>query len=424
MKDDTKEKALKQFAELVIEKLEKVSSDWKQPWFNRKTCCFPQNLDGREYSGSNNFLLTFLTDKKGYQLPVYMTYMQAQEKGISVMKGEKSFPVVYWNFIVKDKDNNKIPYEEYKQLTEEEQKEYTVTPYLKTYPVFNVEQTNIKEVFPDKWDELMKRFDIPELRDENGMFRHEALDNTIEKQSWICPIEVKESNGAFYSIGGKKITVPLKGQFVDGESFYSTLLHEMAHSTGAEEHLNRKFGKEFGDSDYSSEELIAELTSATCGQNLGLSTHLREENVKYIKNWLSALGKDTKFIYTLLKEVAKASNLIQDKVLGNAKELSDFTTKNVNVNVNYFGKKLNIDLSEKKAVLVEKEKSYDLSGYLFGITDRLPTNKTIWTNFLRGAKTQIGTTQVQLMKSPVGYSVKQLSHSKTVMSAENEMLAG
>lgn len=68
----------------------------------------------------------------------------------------------------------------------------------------------------------------------------------------------------------------------------------------------------FGDKQYAKEELVAELTSATVGQSLGISTYIREENAMYLKNWLGALKEDPKFIYNILADVGKASNMIQE----------------------------------------------------------------------------------------------------------------
>ena len=139
------------------------------------------------------------------------------------------------------------------------------------------------------------------------------IDAMVREQQWICPIYSKEGNSAYHASGEENhIVVPLKGQFKDGENFYSTLLHEMAHSTGEPEHLNREKGVIFGDKQYAKEELVAELTSATVGQSLGISTHIREENAMYLKNWLGALKEDPKFIYNILADVGKASNMIQE----------------------------------------------------------------------------------------------------------------
>lgn len=319
MKEDSAgEKALKQFADLMIQKIKEVEYDWKKPWFSPESGGgLPQNIEGRVYNGINLFMLYLLSEEKGYSTPLYMTFMQAKEAGASIMRGEKSFPVVYWNFSVRDKNGNKISIDDYRDLSDDEKKEYKVTPYMKTYNVFNVSQTNYPEVQPEKWEKLKEQFKSPSLKDEKGMFTMPLLDALIRERQWVCPIYPRESDSAYYRRGeGCHIIVPLKGQFDTGESFYSTLLHEMAHSTGEEGLLGREKGEVFGDRKYAKEELVAELTSATCGKSLGLSTCIREENAMYLKSWLSALSGDPKFIYTILSDVAKASAMIQEKVNG------------------------------------------------------------------------------------------------------------
>lgn len=319
MKEDSAgEKALKQFADLMIQKIKEVEYDWKKPWFSPESGGgLPQNIEGRVYNGINLFMLYLLSEEKGYSTPLYMTFMQAKEAGASIMRGEKSFPVVYWNFSVRDKNGNKISIDDYRDLSDDEKKEYKVTPYMKTYNVFNVSQTNYPEVQPEKWEKLKEQFKSPSLKDEKGMFTMPLLDALIRERQWVCPIYPRESDSAYYRRSeGCHIIVPLKGQFDTGESFYSTLLHEMAHSTGEEGLLGREKGEVFGDKKYAKEELVAELTSATCGKSLGLSTCIREENAMYLKSWLSALSGDPKFIYTILSDVAKASAMIQEKVNG------------------------------------------------------------------------------------------------------------
>jgi len=319
MKEDSAgEKALKQFADLMIQKIKEVEYDWKKPWFSPESGGgLPQNIEGRVYNGINLFMLYLLSEEKGYSTPLYMTFMQAKEAGASIMRGEKSFPVVYWNFSVRDKNGNKISIDDYRDLSDDEKKEYKVTPYMKTYNVFNVSQTNYPEVQPEKWEKLKEQFKSPSLKDEKGMFTMPLLDALIRERQWVCPIYPRESDSAYYRRGeGCHIIVPLKGQFDTGESFYTTLLHEMAHSTGEEGLLGREKGEFFGDKKYAKEELVAELTPATCGKSLGLSTCIREENAMYLKSWLSALSGDPKFIYTILSDVAKASAMIQEKVNG------------------------------------------------------------------------------------------------------------
>lgn len=159
--DTASDKALQRFAELMIEKIQQVEDNWQQPWFSTKGGGLPQNIDGRNYNGVNSFMLFLLTEKEQYGMPVYMTFMQAKEKGLNVLKGEHSFPVVYWNFSIKDKNGKKITMDQYRHLSREEQENYKVTPYMKTYNVFNVNQTNLKEVKPELYEQLENRFKSP-----------------------------------------------------------------------------------------------------------------------------------------------------------------------------------------------------------------------------------------------------------------------
>ena len=91
--------ALDRFAEMMIERMEQMkASDWKQGWIGGGSgyAGLPQNVGGRNYSGSNSFFLQLQTAAKGYELPVYLTFKQAHNLKAHVLSGEKSFPVVYW----------------------------------------------------------------------------------------------------------------------------------------------------------------------------------------------------------------------------------------------------------------------------------------------------------------------------------------
>lgn len=116
----------------MIEKIQQVEDNWQKPWITiaaNTRNFFPQNLTGRRYTGGNAFLLLFLCEKFQYQTPVFMTFNQAKEAGISVLKGSKSFPVYYFLFYVYHKETRKkITFEEYKALSREQQQEYNVIP--------------------------------------------------------------------------------------------------------------------------------------------------------------------------------------------------------------------------------------------------------------------------------------------------------
>ncbi len=162
MKTDYFDKAAQQFANLMIEKIQQVEDNWQKPWITiaaNTRNFFPQNLTGCRYAGGNAFLLLFLCEKFQYQTPVFMTFNQAKEAGISVLKGSKSFPVYYFLFYVYHKETRKkITFEEYKALSREQQQEYNVIPTYKYYSVFNLDQTNFSDVRPEEWEALREKF--------------------------------------------------------------------------------------------------------------------------------------------------------------------------------------------------------------------------------------------------------------------------
>ncbi|MDB0999340.1 ArdC-like ssDNA-binding domain-containing protein, partial [Phocaeicola vulgatus] len=265
-----KETDINKWATLMIEKMKEVhSSNWTKPWFTSRFKGFPQNLTGRSYNNQNKVVLYFICDKYKYKTPIFVTFNQARNERIQVLKGAKAFPISYYDLIIKDKIAGKrVTREFYKNLSPAEQEKYKVIPFLKYYNVFNLDQTNYSEVYPEKWNALVKEFGLNINSDNN--FRNALLDSVIEKQTWICPITLKEQDGAFYSPSKDSITLPERYQFIDGKEFYYTALHEMAHSTGHPERLARIFGP-FGSAEYVREELIAELSAAVAGRDLGMA---------------------------------------------------------------------------------------------------------------------------------------------------------
>jgi antirestriction protein ArdC len=326
-----KNKALDTFADLMIEKMQAVSKDWEKPWIAHVQGRPMNAITGRPYNGLNDLMLFFHTEKHGYKVPAYLTFKQATELGSYAKKGEKGFPVAYWGRYYYEKDNpeHHIKPEEYNKLSKEEKELYKQRFILQEYIVFNVQQTTIPEEKPDVWEKIQAKFDTPKLNDENGMFKSIGVDNMLKNKSWLCPIHVQESNRAFYRPMTDEITIPLKAQFKDGESFYSTLFHEMGHSTGAESRLNREHGNFFGDEKYAKEELVAELTAALSSANLGIATSIREENAQYLNSWLETLQQEPKFILSVLSDVHKASEMINTVVEQEVAKVKE--TEDVNV---------------------------------------------------------------------------------------------
>lgn len=320
---------LKKFADMMIKIIKKANANnWKKGWMgvNGSIQGLPQNISGRTYSGGNSFFLMFNTTEKGYKTPVYMTFKQAKEQNLHVKSGEKSVPIFKWGLSIKDENGKRVSEEDYNAMSQEERATMDVRPFPKMFHVFNIDQTNLEEVNKKRYDAIVARFQTPEqeIKDTEGMYVNEALDRMFEQKAWHANIQYdKPADQAFYRPSTDTIVLPMKEQFKlgktpeevyhDGMEYYSTALHEMAHSTGHESRLDRKFGAQ-GTDNYAHEELIAEMTSALVGSTMGFDRKILENNANYLSGWLSRLRDKPETITTIMTDVGKASDMIIEKV--------------------------------------------------------------------------------------------------------------
>ena len=320
---------LQKFAEMMRNIITKAKSkNWKQGWLGVKGTILglPQNITGRTYSGGNSFFLMADTSEKGYNTPVYMTFKQAKDRNLHVNAGEKSVPIFKWGLSIKDENGKTVSEEDYNAMSKEERDKFSVRPYPKVYHVFNIDQTNLSEVNKKKYDAIVARFKAPEeeVKDSKGMYINDALDRMFKEKAWHCDIRYnKPSSRAFYVPSQDFIVLPMKEQFNigktaeevyrDGMEYYSTALHEMAHSTGHESRLNRQFGAKRTEG-YAHEELIAEMTAALVGSTMGFDKKILENNANYLKGWLENLKRNPESITTIMSDVGKASDMIIEKI--------------------------------------------------------------------------------------------------------------
>ena len=320
---------LKKFAGMMVKIIKKANANnWKKGWMgvNGSIQGLPQNISGRTYSGGNSFFLMFNTAEKGYKTPVYMTFKQAKEQNLHVKSGEKSVPIFKWGLSIKDENGKRVSEEDYNAMSQEERATMDVRPFPKMFHVFNIDQTNLEEVNKKRYDAIVARFKTPEqeVKDTEGMYVNEALDRMFEQKAWHANIQYdKPADQAFYRPSTDTIVLPMKEQFKlgktpeevyhDGMEYYSTALHEMAHSTGHESRLDRKFGTQ-GTDNYAHEELIAEMTSALVGSTMGFDRKILENNANYLSGWLNRLRDKPETITTIMTDVGKASDMIIEKV--------------------------------------------------------------------------------------------------------------
>lgn len=272
----------------MVAALEKGVVPWKKPW-TAVGGLMPINVASkRPYNGVNVIILAF----KPYTSHVWGTFKQWQAKGAFVRKGEKASCILKWlTFAKKDKDGNV-------EIDEKGNEKKIFTP--KYYSVFNAEQVDGIDI-----DEYTAK--PTEIKEFKPIEQAEQVVKNMPK----CP-EIKHiGNRASYSPSLDVVKMPKAEQFVSSGEYYSTLFHELGHSTGHESRVGRDIKNSFGDDNYSKEELVAELTTCFVCSHVGI-TQTFDNSAAYIKGWLKTLKGDNKLIVQASSQAQKATKYILD----------------------------------------------------------------------------------------------------------------
>ena len=278
----------KAVTERLIGMLESGTAPWQKPWdagiaaMNR-----PHNFNGRPYHGVNALMLWCTAIDKGYEDPRWLTFKQVNKLGGHVNKGEKAQIVEYWQW-EKEVENPE---------TGEKEKVPLEHPKVYRAAVFNADQCT----------------GLPKMRRQAQKWSPvERAENIIAANG--VPVTHNTDGSAFYSPGGDFICLPPRESFATVDAYYSTLLHEVGHSTGHPTRLNREFGGQFGSEGYAREELRAELASTfLCGE-LGIATTgSDEQHAAYVKSWVSALKNDYNEIFRAAADAEKICNYLYER---------------------------------------------------------------------------------------------------------------
>lgn len=264
----------------IIEQLEKGYIPWQKPWTGVHDGAY-NRISNKPYSLLNQMLLS----KTGE----YASFKQWAELGGHIRKGEKAEIATFWKIQQIEEEN------------EDGEKIIKQLPLLRYYNVFHISQ--VEGVEP-------KSIDLNELQ---PIEEAERIKTEYMQREHIKILE-KVTDKAFYSPSLDYIQVPCKEQYQNIEEFYSTLFHEMTHSTGHKVRLDREDVKDcmyFGSENYSKEELCAELGSAFLINKLGIASSKSFNNsTAYIQSWLRVLKNDKKFIISASSRAEKAVKYI------------------------------------------------------------------------------------------------------------------
>jgi antirestriction protein ArdC len=269
-----------------MDKLEKGTVPWKKPWATGSE--WPKNLvSKKEYRGINTFLL----GSQGYINPYWVTFKQCNQLGGKIKKDEKGSMYVFWKksqYTIENEDGD------------EETKDGLILRY---YNVWNVEQT-----------EGIDESKIPQLNIETREFTPiEECERVISNM----PNPPSISNGvaqAYYQPSIDSVNMPAKSLFVGDQEYYSTLFHELTHSTGHEKRLGRHktCPHHISRIEYSKEELVAEMGAAFLCGHVGIETTM-DNSASYIAGWLKALQNDKQMVIFAAAKAQKSTDYILDR---------------------------------------------------------------------------------------------------------------
>jgi len=268
----------------ILDKLNEGVVPWHKPWAGGS---WPKNIvSKKEYRGVNTFMLSCTE----YSSPYWGTFKQISDLGGTIKKGEHGYPVVFYTWL------------EDKRGIENERK----IPFMRFYKVWNMDQCEGIDV---------KKIPAAVVVNENERIAMcENLVNKMPKKPEIKHIEQR----AYYSPTLDYVNVPKMETFDSSETYYSTLFHELTHSTGNKSRLARKEfdGNCFGSESYSKEELVAELGAAFLMGYCGIENKTLDNSAAYIQSWIKRLKNDKNLIISASGQAQKSCDFIMNKVTG------------------------------------------------------------------------------------------------------------
>ena len=276
----------------IIEEMQNGNAVWQKCWSSAGAA--RNYTTGRNYEGFNQLYLSYVSAKKGYTAPYFLSYKQAQELGGHVRKGERSTVVIYWKIAVKENKGNQPEKGENKLL---------FYPFI--HNVFNIDQVEGVE-----WK-------LPEAVTRNNTPIEEAASIILNMPN--PPSLAHGGSLAYYSTLRDHVQMPHFCDFNSSEEYYSTLFHEYIHATGHSSRLDRfKEGEKtarFGDAEYSKEELTAEIGAAYLAAVAGIVNKTFANSIAYLQGWIKRLKEDsTLIIYAANKALKGAAYILGEQL--------------------------------------------------------------------------------------------------------------
>lgn len=275
----------------IVERMKQGKIPWKSPYTVRGLRCAVSHGSKEPYSFINQFLLM--------EPGEYFTFNQVQKEGFRIKKGSKAKFVVFWKMLSYS-EAKKIG--EFVEESEAELRNARVIPFLKKYNVFH--ESDIEGFEREKYDEEVDAA-------KNSEFFRPADDiidgyaNTSRGPKFAIVDCVPH-----YTPSLDVVECPQKAQFVSLSEYYKTVYHELVHSTGHKDRLNRGLTGRSDMTGYSREELVAEIGASYLTSISGLPDQSVDNAVAYLQGWIKPLQSNPKWIVWAASRAEAATKFI------------------------------------------------------------------------------------------------------------------
>ena len=290
----------------ILEAMEKGIIPWKKPWTGEGGFLPTSGATGRVYRGLNLLSLLAASMVRDYKGTRWYTKNAISKLGGYVNKREDGKdPGVIITFV----STKKYDKEEQVQVPDPDNPDKTKTEtrtVTKKFAKMGLDIVyNEDEIQGIELPQLVRK-DPPAISEVEGI----VLDSYTDKP----PIQYVPQDSAYWSPSEDVIRLPLRAQFNSTEEYLDTLFHELTHSTGHQNRLDRKdLLENYGTHKdvRAREELIAEIGSAILAQMMNVDTSI--DNVAaYVQSWATWLKGDP----NALHEAASLASKAVEHILG------------------------------------------------------------------------------------------------------------
>ena len=272
--------------ETIIKKLESGTIPWQRVYQGIQWP--PMNFKSKKMYKGINLLLLGMT---GHRSPYWLTYKQSKDLGGQVKKGSKGHKILFAKMTTyTDADGNEQDKAIYKYSN-----------------VFNVDDIDDIEC------PYMDQYDI-EQREVTYIENCETAIKQMVDSKRIAPITYHDLQISAYNPGIDVIKSCMPENFISDEEYYSTLFHEIIHSTGHVSRLNRVMTGGKKSKEYAKEELSAEIGSCFLCGITGITTATIDNSAAYIQSWLKNLRDDPKLVVQAASKAQKAMDWLDVKL--------------------------------------------------------------------------------------------------------------